>query len=158
MKKQTIKFLMFFFVIVLSVPAFAIIEVKDISQPTPQTGSLSMTITDYEKLSGKKLNFIQKMQFKLAQKYAAKKSETDKSDKKTLSLIALIAGGSSIITTLLALPILGLLLALAGIIFGFISLKKEKAKTMSILGIVFGGLTLILILLLVVLLATIGFV
>jgi hypothetical protein len=166
MKKQMKTFFTLFLSVVLLNGTFAMIEKKNnsnqtteisINVPTPQKDFRTMTIADYEKLSGKKMGLISKVQFKVAQKFATKKAETEKSDKKTFSLISLIAGGISLITTII-FPFVGLLLALAGLIFGIIGLKKEKAHTMSILGIVFGGLTLLLILVFVVLIASISFV
>jgi hypothetical protein len=164
-KKLKTLFTLFILTATFSVSFAAIEQKSNASQAakastdvfTHQKNLRTMTIADYEKLSGKKMGLISKVQFKVAQKFATKKAETEKSDKKTFSLISLIAGGISLITTII-FPFVGLLLALAGLIFGIIGLKKEKAQTMSILGIVFGGLTLLLILVFVVLIASISFV
>ena len=117
-----------------------------------------LPITEYEEIIGKKMSFADKIKFKIAQKWSKKLSDAnEKSDKKTLSLIALISGISSLIVIWLV-PVLGLLLGIAGIVFGFIGLKKENAKVMAILGIVLGGLLVLLTALLLIALTNFSFV
>lgn len=126
--------------------------------PGMQETKTLLPIAEYEKQLGKKKSFADKIKFKIAQKWSKKLSEAnEKSDKKTLSLIALISGASSLIVIWL-LPVLGLLLGIAGIIFGIIGLKKENAKVMAILGIVFGGILVLLTALLLIALANFSFV
>lgn len=117
----------------------------------------ALTIADYEKQTGKKLGFFERIKFKLAQKYAKKLEKSDGSGKKTLSLLALILGGGSLLC-LFILPLFGILMALAGLILGIVGLKKESSKTMAILGIVFGGLTLLLTIFFIILVASFSFV
>ena len=117
----------------------------------------ALTIADYEKQTGKKLGFFERIKFKLAQKYAKKLEKSDGFGKKTLSLLALILGGGSLLC-LFILPLFGMLMALAGLILGIVGLKKESSKTMAILGIVFGGLTLLLAIFFIILVASFSFV
>jgi hypothetical protein len=58
------------------------------------------------------------------------------SSKKTLAILSLVFGAVSIVFSLF-LPILWLLLAIAGVILGFMSRKREpQARTLSLVGII----------------------
>lgn len=58
------------------------------------------------------------------------------SSKKTLAILSLVFGAVSILFSLF-LPIIWILLAIAGVILGFMSRKREpQARTLSLVGII----------------------
>ena len=58
------------------------------------------------------------------------------SSKKTMAILSLVFGAVSIVFSLF-LPILWILLAIAGVILGFMSRKREpQARTLSLVGII----------------------
>ena len=122
-----------------------------------QQKASGFTIADYEKLTGKRLGFFDKMKLKLAQKYAQKAKNQEGSDKKILSLLAMLLGIGGLLSFLF-LPLLGGLMSIAGLVLGIRALKKENSKVMAILGIVFGGLTLVVLLAVIIFAASFSFV
>src|SRR4029077_16499721 len=105
---------------------------------------------EIEKLTGKKLNLLQKIELKLLQKKLRKKTDEDELDAKqqrkaTLSLILGIAGFVFLFipyVVILAIP-----LAILAIVFGASSMNGKKSNTKSIVGIVLGGVTILLFIL-----------
>lgn len=131
---------------------------ENFKTPEMQQEKTILSIAEYEKRVGKKMNFWDKTKFKIAQKWTKNVSEAnEKSNKKTWSLLSLIFGASSLFV-IWFVGVLGLLLGVAGVVFGIIGLKKEKAKVMAIIGIVLGGLLVLLTALLLIAVSTFSFV
>lgn len=65
-------------------------------EPTPVVSSIAdfkkMSVKDVEKMTGKKMNLIQKAGFKLAQKFAPKKTAGGKSQLTALLLVIFVGG------------------------------------------------------------------
>ena len=125
-------------------------EANSLKTATVPTDLVKLTTADYEKLSGKKMNLIQKVQFKLVQKYAAKMPTEEKSSKKTNSLLSLILGIGSFVLLLVSFYA-SIVVAVVGLILGIRGLRKENARTMATWGIVLSGLLLLLMIGLVIL-------
>ena len=125
-------------------------EVNNLETATVTTDFSKLTIADYEKLSGKKRSFIQKVQFKLAQKYAVKMPTEEKSSKKTSSLLSLILGIGSFVLLLVPFYV-SITAAVVGLFLGIRGLRKENARTMATWGIVLSGLLLLLMIGLIIL-------
>ena len=124
--------------------------VNNLETATVQTDLSKLTIADYEKLLGRKMNLMQKVQFKLAQKYTAKMPVEEKSSKKTSSLLSLILGIGSFVL-LLASFYASIVAAVVGLFLGIRGLRKENARTMATWGIVLSGLLLLLMIGLIIL-------
>jgi hypothetical protein len=120
-----------------------------VPSPTVTPPSLDFTkmkAKEIEKLTGKKLNLLQKIELKLLQKKMGKKTGDDEmteKQKKKASL-SMILGITSIV--FLFIPVIGILaipMAILAIIFGASSMKGNS-NTKSIVGVVTGGVTLLL--------------
>lgn len=126
--------------------------------PAVQTTSKKITAKDIEKLTGKKLNFFQKLKLKLVQskllrKYISFGDGAMTEQQKKWAKWSMILGIGSLVLLLVAfipyLSILGLLsvpASILAIIFGVKSLKGNS-NAQGIVGIVTGGVTLLFILL-----------
>ena len=133
-------------------PLFAATVVVD-----PNASAATTTSVQEVKVDGEKMTFRERVATKILDKKInkfMKKNEAHKAGGggNTFSLLGLIFGGSSLLL-IWVLGLVGILFALAGIIFGIIGLKKEDSKVMAILGIVFGSLTMFLLLLAVIIFA-----
>ncbi|MGI8582371.1 MAG: hypothetical protein ACR2KX_09245 [Chitinophagaceae bacterium] len=118
---------------------------------------LKLTPKEYQKLTGKKMTFKQKLAFAILKLKLKKQLPDDKTaaHKTDIGLLSLIFGGSAFVLALI--PYVGLvsiLLALAAIVLGIIGLGRKKGDTKSIIGLVLGGAFLLLF---IVLLATFSF-
>ena len=125
-------------------------SVNSLATATVPTDISKLTVGDYEKRLGKKMNFIQKVQFKWAQKYTTNAATEEKSSKKTNALLSLILGISSFVL-LLASFYASIVVAAVGLFWGIRGLRKENARTMATWGIVLSGLLLLLMIGLVIL-------
>ena len=112
----------------------------------PSLDFTKMKAKEIEKLTGKKLNLLQKIELKLLQKKLGKKTggdEMTEKQKKKASL-SMILGIISIV--FIFIPYIGILaipMAILAIIFGASSMKgNSNAK--SIVGVVTGAVTLLL--------------
>jgi hypothetical protein len=170
------KMLTLFFALTLTLlcqQAFGVVAVQPRGHATPQTTEtagnfmtyqdlLSVTPQQYEALSGKKMPWPQKLALKIAQKKAAKKIAKGKLDPNaavasgnTLSLLSLIGGaGGLLLIWIPYIGLLGLAMAIAGLVLGLVAMKNEGSNTMNLLGVILGGLTLLLFLVAVIIVAT----
>lgn len=68
--------------------------------------------------------------------YSGAQTPAPTSDKKTLGILSIVFGGVSILLSAF-LPIIWILLAIAGVIVGFMSRKREPgARTLALVGII----------------------
>lgn len=123
---------------------------------------INMTPKEYAEKSGEKMSFTKKLAFKMVQNKVKKQVAKGKVDASapasgnTMSLLSLIFGAAGILFIWLpTIGILGLLLGIAGFVFGLVAMKKEGSNVMNLLGTIFGGLTVLLFLVAIVLLASI---
>jgi len=123
---------------------------------------INMTPKEYAEQSGEKMSFAKKLAFKMVQNKVKKQVAKGKVDASapasgnTMSLLSLIFGAVGIIFIWLpVVGIIGLLLGIAGFVFGLVAMKKEGSNVMNLLGTIFGGLTVLLFLVAIVLLAAI---
>lgn len=119
---------------------------------------LSLTPDQYKNLTGKKLRLKDRIMLKFLQCKTKKQlnKPADITKLKKLGILSLIFGVLGFIFIFMNVGILGIIgvgLAIAGLILGIKSLKGNT-NVPGIIGIVFSGLVLFLILLLVVLLAS----
>jgi hypothetical protein len=109
---------------------------------------ISMTPEQFGHRSGHKLSWKEKIVYKMLQKKVKKKTAKEKTgvspkeNSNTLSLLSLIGGMIGLVFWFI-LPVLGLLMAAAGLAIGIYSLKKEGTNALNVLGIVFGGLAIL---------------
>ena len=138
-------------------PLFAITVAPSLPPPEPQpkTAAPVITLKDWEKATGKRLNFLQRLQWKLAQKpirkLAANGTATEK--QKKLGKLSLIFGVTGLV--MLFIPYIGLLgigLGIAAFILGLKSVKGNS-NTPGLIGLIAGSLTLLLTLIAVIALA-----
>ena len=109
---------------------------------------VKVTPADIERLTGKKLNFFQRLELKLLQKKIRKQIDDPELVAKSLrdGRRSLIFGILAIV--LLFIPLLGILgiaSAVLALVFGFKSLKYQSNAN-AIIGTVLGGLVLLLFL------------
>jgi hypothetical protein len=154
-----IRIITLLFISLFSMQSFAAL-VPPAAVTPPSLDFAKMKAKEIEKLTGKKLNFLQKIELKLLQKKLGKKGGGDEitEKQKKKATLSMILGITSIV--FLFIPYIGILaipMAILAIIFGASSLKgNSNAK--SIVGIVTGGVTLFLFVLAVaVILAYSGF-
>jgi hypothetical protein len=114
----------------------------------------TIKVKDFEKLTGKKLSFFQKVKFKILQKVLRKVKGGELTDKqKQQARASMILGIASFVLLLLSsvafIGIAGILCipaAILAVILGAKSLKGNS-NTQGIVGVVTGGVTLALIVL-----------
>ena len=109
---------------------------------------------EIERLTGKKLNFFEKLQLKILQKKLKnfEKGEPTEKQKKQGTLSMLCGFVSFILLFISPLVLLAIPLGVLALVFGIQSLKgNSNAK--AILGVVTGGLSLLLILVALILVA-----
>lgn len=127
---------------------------------------LAMDIKNYRNAEGKKLNWTQRLGFKIAQKSFAKSVKKGNVDGEAnfkeaagasaankhgrLSLIFAAAGLVLLFIPLGALGLLGLGLSVAGFVLGILGLKRDEDQTMALIGTIISGLTLFLFLILII--------
>jgi hypothetical protein len=129
--------------------------------PSPKIGASKVSIREVEKLMGKKMTLLQKIEFKLLQyKLRRMKGDEPMTEKqKKQAQASMILGIASFVFLLLAsvavigfLGIFSLPAAILAVIFGAKSLKGNS-NSQGIIGVVFGGLTLLLFVLAIILIA-----
>jgi hypothetical protein len=130
-----------------SIQVFAAVTPPGTTDKTSVADFTKMKSKEFEKLTGKKLTLLEKIQLKLLQKKLRKYDDEEITSKqKKLATWSMFLGIASLI--LLFIPYLVLLAipaALLAMIFGMQSLKgNSNAK--AIIGVVTGGVTLLLIL------------
>jgi hypothetical protein len=154
--KKTIQFFFSFFILLFTaLKAEAITNSDSPSNPRQELTAeklIKITPHDYEVATGKKPNFMERVGFKLLQKKLKKHASMFKADaggdSNLLSLLSCIFGGAGLLL-LLVIPIISILLGIAGFVLGLIALKKEDSKTLAIIGISCGGLVLLVLLTLI---------
>ena len=111
----------------------------------------SLSVKEVQRLTGRKMNFLQKLQLKILQKKLKKslRHEENKTSKDTISTIALITGIAGLVLLFLV-PIAGFLLIITAIITGIIGLNNNdnpKSRTKALIGLVtaLAGIALLLI-------------
>ena len=128
----------------------------------------SITITpkqDEANSSSKKMNFMERLTFKVLQNKIQKalafnkdKSNTDGSNSdNTLSLLSCIFGVLGLLllfTGSSTLILLGLFVGIAGFATGLVGLKKENSKVLAIIGLVAGSLVLLIFIAAIILVAS----
>ena len=108
-----------------------------------------MTVQEYTLRTGKKMSFVEKLAFKVAQKKAKMMRKADGAGGNTLSLLSVILGGAGLLFLLIGssgLALLGLLAGIAGFVLGLIGLKKEDSHAMAIIGLICGGIVVLIFL------------
>ena len=121
---------------------------------------LNMTPKQYAEQSGEKMSFTKKLAFKMVQNKVKKQVAKGKVDASapasgnTMSLLSLIFGASGILLIWIV-GLVGLLLGIAGLVLGLVSMKNDGSNVMNLLGTIFGGLTVLLYLAAIVLVASI---
>jgi hypothetical protein len=131
--------------------------------PSPKFNLTKAGITEVERVMGKKMTLLQKIQFKLLQ-YKLRKMSKDEpmteKQKKQAQASMILGIGSFVFLFLASVAVVGFLgifsipAAILAVILGAKSLKGNS-NTKGIIGVVFGALTLFLFLLAVILLAII---
>lgn len=110
---------------------------------------------DIEKITGKKMTLIQKLQFWLIQKKIKRSGDPEKLSQKQKgqAMISMIMGISGFFLLLVpfGVAILAIPLSILAIVFGALSLKGNS-NAMGIIGIVTGGITLLLLVLAIIIL------
>ena len=141
---KTITLLLFGFYIL---PAFAAVNPSTPIEKTPVFDLKKIKSKEIERLTGKKLNFLQKIQLKLLQKKLRQNEDGEMTEKqKKKATWSMILGIASIV--LLFIPFIGILAlpaAVLALIFGVQSVKGNS-NSKSIIGIVTGSVTLVLFL------------
>ena len=147
------KRILFFLMLLMSTllqPAFAFVAMPPVQndiKPKPIALPVKITVKDWEQATGKHLNFIQRLEWKLAQKRINKLSYpngdiTEKQRK--LGKLSMTLGIAGLV--LLFVPyigIAGLGLGIAAFILGLKSVKGNS-NTPGIIGLIAGSLTLLL--------------
>jgi hypothetical protein len=134
--------------VLFAVPVFASVSPSSNNDPIPAFDLRKIKAKEIEKLTGKKLTLLQKIELKILQKKLRRQDDDDSMTAKqkkqaTLSMIFGIAG-----LVLLFVPTIGLLalpFSILALVFGFLSLKGNS-NTKAIVGVVTGGVTLIILL------------
>jgi hypothetical protein len=108
---------------------------------------LKLTPKEYQKLTGKKMTFKQKLAFSILKLKLREQLPDDKTaaHKTDIGLLSLIFGGSAFVLVLI--PYVGLIsipLAIAAIVLGIIGLNRKKGDTKSIIGLVLGSVFILL--------------
>ncbi len=98
--------------------------------------------------AGYKMNFWQKLQWKLVQKKLKRTATEDpQKTKDTVSTLALISGTSGLVL-LFVVPALGFLLMLGGVVMGIIGLNKNlnrKSRTKALIGLIAGSVGIVFV-------------
>lgn len=122
---------------------------------------LTSTPSEIEKITGKKLNFVERIQLKFFQKKLLKHSPEEGGEptakQKKQGKISMILGISSIV--LLLIPYVGLLsipAAIAAMVLGIKSIKGNS-NTQGLIGLITGSATLFIILIAILIVASGGF-
>ena len=122
---------------------------------------LTSTPSEIQRLTGKKLNFVERIQLKLFQKKLLKHSPEENGEptakQRKQGKISMILGISSI--ALLLIPYIGILsipAAIAALVLGIKSLKGNS-NTQGIVGLITGSVTLFIILIAILIVASGGF-
>ena len=106
-----------------------------------------MTVQEYALRTGKKMSFIEKFAFKIAQKKVNMMRKADGAGSDLLSLLSVILGGAGLLFVLIGtssgLVLLGLLSGIAGFVLGLLGLKKEDSHTMALIGMICGGIVVL---------------
>ncbi len=160
-KRQTVKLFkpitLLFFLFSLS---FSYAAVSPGAVHSPTSGFAKIKAKDLEKITGKKLTLLQKIEFKFLQKKLKKFSgeEMTGQQRKQAKASMFLGIGSLLLllfsSALSAISLLCIPAAILAIIFGAKSLKGNS-NAQGIVGIVTGGVTLVFIILAVVLIALI---
>jgi hypothetical protein len=128
---------------------------SDMAVPLTTEDLLSLSPKNFEKLTGQRLSFKEKIAYKIMQwklqkqLKALEKEDGDISKAERHSKNALFCGIATwgLLLLGIAIPIMGILsipFAISAIIYGAVSLNKTPNNTRSILGIVLGGLYVVL--------------
>ena len=122
-------------------------------------GQLSLSAKEIQRLTGHKLNLVERLQWKILQKKFKKTQAKEKDSKDSLSLIALIAGAAGLVL-LFIVPIAGFLLLLTAIVTGIIarnSSNDPKSRKKALIGLVLGLTGIGLIIIALIAYAAVGF-
>lgn len=151
------KIIAVFILLFSSSTSFAIVT----PDPTPKYNLKKIKVKDVERLTGKKLTLLQKVQFYIFKKKFQKPKALQEitEQQKKWARASMLLGIGSILFLLLSgvllagfLSILALTAAILAIIFGAKSLKGNS-NTEGIIGVVTGGVTLALIFVAIIVLA-----
>ncbi len=102
--------------------------------------AVSLSPKEIQHLTGRKMNLIERLQWKILQKKFKKIQAEGNSSKDTISAISLITGIAGFVTLFLV-PIAGFLLLLTAIITGIIGRKNNdnpKSRKKALIGLVLG--------------------
>ncbi len=134
---------------------------KSIKHNVPLNKLMSSTPAEIEKITGKKLNFVERIQLKLFQKkilkYSPEEGGEPTAKQKKQGKLSMILGISSIL--LLLIPYVGILsipAAIAAMVLGIKSIKGNS-NTQGIIGLITGSVTLFIILIAILVIASGGF-
>jgi hypothetical protein len=135
-------------------PCSSIVKVNPKKQITMEQ-ILTMSPKEFQKATGVKLSFTQRLIYKLVQKKLKKQKRLQNPDEPNLKADrnAELSLGAGIMTWIFALggilvpfiSILSLPFALIALITGATSVKKTTKKTKSVVGMVLGGLYLLIL-------------
>lgn len=136
--------LLYFFLPYGNTASFPVIKNKPsvISDSLSLNKILNLSPKDIQRLSGQKMNLIEKLELKIIQKKIKKNlSKADeKKSKETVSLIALITGILGLIL-LFIFPPVSFILILTAIITGIIGVNNnsnQKSRTKALIGLICG--------------------
>ena len=106
----------------------------------PTTPFKTVSAKEVQQLTGRKMNLVERLRWKIVQKKIKKIQGDEKTSKDTLSTIALITGIVGFVL-LFFVPVAGLLLLLTAIITGILGRKNnqnQKSRNRALIGLVLG--------------------